>query len=82
MINVFNLFDIAALSTYPLLIQNALNSTKIELPNKNYILPNAIPMWPPVWWSWLVLLVIISLLAIVLFMVIYNYKKMHIVEKP
>ncbi|MBR7889198.1 DUF4381 domain-containing protein [Marinomonas sp. A79] len=25
----------------------------LELPNKAYLLPDNIPMWPPVWWTWL-----------------------------
>lgn len=27
---------------------------QIELPNTAYILPDSIAMWPPVWWTWLV----------------------------
>lgn len=39
---------------------------KIELPNTAYILPDNIAMWPPVWWTWLVIaFFIISLVAIV-----------------
>ncbi|MFT2109620.1 DUF4381 domain-containing protein [Marinomonas sp. 2405UD68-3] len=50
-------------------MDKALN-TNIDLPNKAFILPEAIPMWPPAWWTWLVLLfviIIISILCITLY---------------
>lgn len=33
--------------------------TQIDLPNKGYLLPENIPMWPPVWWTWLVVAALI-----------------------
>ena len=40
----------------------------IDLPHKAYMLPQSVPMWPPVWWTWLivvaVILFIIGLLAL------------------
>jgi len=36
----------------------------IDLPNKAFILPEAIPMWPPVWWTWLALLLVVVILSI------------------
>ncbi|MBJ7538835.1 DUF4381 domain-containing protein [Marinomonas transparens] len=36
--------------------------TSIELPHKAYMLPEAVAMWPPVWWTWLVLAFLILLL--------------------
>ncbi len=44
---------------------NDLLNTDIDLPHKAFILPEAIPMWPPIWWSWLVLLLIITVISIV-----------------
>ncbi|WP_339719298.1 DUF4381 domain-containing protein [Marinomonas primoryensis] len=34
----------------------------IDLPNKAYLLPQSIPMWPPAWWTWLVLATIVLLI--------------------
>lgn len=46
----------------------------LELPNKAYILPPPIPAWPPVWWFWLVLavLVTVAVLACVAWFVRYR----------
>lgn len=44
----------------------------IELPNKAYLLPDAIPMWPPVWWSWLILTAILLLTT---FSAVYLYRR-------
>lgn len=40
----------------------------IELPNKAYILPDAVPMWPPAWWTWVVLGALVTLLLIIIVM--------------
>lgn len=40
---------------------------EMALPNKAYLLPEAIAMWPPVWWSWLVLAMLILLLATLMY---------------
>ncbi|MCV2402173.1 DUF4381 domain-containing protein [Marinomonas sp. C2222] len=44
----------------------------IELPNKAYLLPEAIPMWPPVWWSWLILA---ALLICIAYGAVYFYRR-------
>ncbi|WP_191602841.1 DUF4381 domain-containing protein [Marinomonas algicola] len=49
--------------------------TGIDLPNKAFILPQAIPMWPPIWWSWLVLLTFLTGIIIIGIMLIRHYKK-------
>lgn len=36
----------------------------LDLPNKAYIFPQAVDMWPPVWWTWLVLALAILLLTV------------------
>ncbi|BDX02472.1 MAG: DUF4381 domain-containing protein [Marinomonas sp.] len=40
----------------------------MDLPHKAYMLPQAVPMWPPVWWTWLLVaalfLIIIALLVL------------------
>ncbi|SBS30345.1 hypothetical protein MSP8887_02687 [Marinomonas spartinae] len=42
-------------------------STPLELPHKGYLLPEAIPMWPPAWWTWLVVaFVVIALFSLIL----------------
>ncbi|MCZ2722816.1 DUF4381 domain-containing protein [Marinomonas sp. 15G1-11] len=46
----------------------------LDLPNKAFILPEAIPMWPPVWWSWLVLLALIILVTIVTLKTVKKYQ--------
>lgn len=47
----------------------------IDLPNKAFILPEAIPMWPPVWWSWLALLAILIVATITGIVLVKHYKK-------
>lgn len=32
---------------------------KLELPHRAYMLPEAIPNWPPVWWFWLVVMALL-----------------------
>lgn len=45
--------------------------TGIDLPNKAYILPDSIPMWPPVWWTWLVLAALLLAIGLV---IAYRYR--------
>ena len=49
-------------------LQSQAQTQAIDLPNKAYMLPQSIPMWPPAWWTWLVVaaiaLVIIGLLVL------------------
>ncbi|REG86485.1 DUF4381 domain-containing protein [Marinomonas pollencensis] len=47
-------------------------TTSIALPHKAYLLPNAVPMWPPVWWTWLILAIALLLITGALFLL---YKK-------
>lgn len=44
-------------------------STSIELPNKAYILPDAIANWPPVWWFWPVLVGSILIVGLFVFFI-------------
>lgn len=49
--------------------------SQLALPNTAYILPDTIPMWPPVWWTWLVLgIVILCTLSLTIYKVI-QYKR-------
>ena len=47
----------------------------IDLPNKAYLLPQSIPMWPPVWWTWLILVVVVLLVGTLIFYKHKAYKK-------
>lgn len=39
----------------------------IELPHKAYMLPQAIPMWPPAWWTWLaVAIIVLTIFTVIL----------------
>ncbi|MGJ8646963.1 MAG: DUF4381 domain-containing protein [Marinomonas colpomeniae] len=49
--------------------------TSVDLPNKAYLLPQSIPMWPPVWWTWLILVAIILLIGTLVFYKYKAYKK-------
>lgn len=49
--------------------------TGVDLPNKDYLLPDDIAMWPPVWWTWLVLAAILLSIAFVLFTRYRHYQK-------
>ncbi|MDB4837366.1 DUF4381 domain-containing protein [Marinomonas sp.] len=49
--------------------------TSLELPNKAYLLPDAIPMWPPVWWTWLVLAAVLMGILAGLIHLIRRHKK-------
>ncbi|SHE49370.1 protein of unknown function [Marinomonas polaris DSM 16579] len=46
----------------------------IDLPHKAYLLPQSVPMWPPVWWTWLIVAAII-LFIIGLFVLWYRRHK-------
>jgi hypothetical protein len=48
---------------------------KIELPNTAYILPDNIAMWPPVWWSWLVIAFIVVSLIVIVIVLYMRYKR-------
>lgn len=47
----------------------------IDLPNKAYMLPTAIPPWPPVWWFWLVLAGLFFLIAIAITFLVIRRKR-------
>lgn len=47
----------------------------LELPHKAYLLPEAIPMWPPAWWTWLVLLAFILFLGLMVFGLLRRHQK-------
>lgn len=47
----------------------------IELPNPAYILPDNIAMWPPVWWTWLVVAMIIVVLISLITIRLIRHKK-------
>ena len=47
----------------------------IDLPNKAYMLPQSIDMWPPVWWTWLILAVVLLGLIGLLFLIYRRHKK-------
>jgi cbb3-type cytochrome oxidase subunit 3 len=47
----------------------------IDLPNTAYLLPQAVPMWPPVWWTWLIVAVIVLLLIGLLAFCYRRHKK-------
>ncbi|AEF55116.1 DUF4381 domain-containing protein [Marinomonas posidonica] len=50
-------------------------STPIDLPNKGYLLPDAVAMWPPAWWTWLVLAMLCILLIGTLLKLLKRHKK-------
>ncbi|TYL47516.1 DUF4381 family protein [Marinomonas sp. IMCC 4694] len=47
-------------------------SSTIELPNKAYLLPKYIAMWPPVWWTWLL---VAALLVVLLAICFFSYRR-------
>lgn len=51
------------------------SSPSMDLPHKAYLLPKAISMWPPAWWTWAVLALLIVLLATVFFLLLKKHKK-------
>lgn len=48
---------------------------KIELPNTAYILPDSIAMWPPVWWTWLVVAFIVISAILFITIKVIQYKR-------
>ncbi|MCO4785327.1 DUF4381 domain-containing protein [Marinomonas atlantica] len=50
-------------------------SNAIDLPNTAYLLPEAIPNWPPVWWSWLVLAAFLLLTVIIITIAALRHKR-------
>ena len=50
----------------------------LELPHKAYMLPQAVPMWPPAWWTWLALaIVILIVIGIVLLLIKRRHKRTY-----
>lgn len=47
----------------------------MSLPNEAYLLPESIPMWPPAWWTWLILALLILLIGVFAVYQYRNYKK-------
>lgn len=47
----------------------------MSLPNEAYLLPQSVPMWPPVWWAWLILAAIILLMLALLAYFFSRHKK-------
>ena len=47
----------------------------IELPHKAFILPSEIPMWPPAWWTWLVIAAVLIIFIGLLFGLIRRHKQ-------
>ncbi|MBM6551940.1 DUF4381 domain-containing protein [Marinomonas ostreistagni] len=51
---------------------------RIELPHSAYILPAPIADWPPAWWFWLVLaVVLLGLLSLLAFWLRRHYKRQY-----
>ncbi|BFM47906.1 DUF4381 domain-containing protein [Marinomonas sp. THO17] len=51
------------------------STSATELPNKAYLLPDAIAMWPPVWWTWPIIVVLLSSIMMVIWWWIRRYHK-------
>ncbi|NVK74293.1 MAG: DUF4381 domain-containing protein [Oceanospirillaceae bacterium] len=47
----------------------------IDLPNTAYMLPQSVPMWPPAWWTWLVVAAIVILVIALIFLAFKRHKK-------
>lgn len=47
----------------------------IDLPHKAYMLPQSVPMWPPVWWTWLIVAAITLVIIGLLFLWYRRHKK-------
>lgn len=47
----------------------------IDLPHKAYLLPQSVPMWPPVWWTWLIVAAIVLFLIGLLILWYRRHKK-------
>ncbi len=50
-------------------------ASPVDLPNKGYLLPDAVAMWPPAWWTWLVLALLCALLISSLWWLLKRHKK-------
>ena len=50
-------------------------STPTALAHKAYLLPDAVPMWPPAWWTWLVVAIIVGVLFAALVLLYTRYKR-------
>ncbi|MEL0622377.1 DUF4381 domain-containing protein [Marinomonas arenicola] len=53
----------------------AANLTFSALPHKAYLLPDAVPMWPPVWWTWLAVAAVVLILFGAILLLIIRHKK-------
>lgn len=47
----------------------------IDLPHKAYMLPQSVPMWPPVWWTWLIVAAVVIFIIGLLILGYRRYKK-------
>ena len=47
----------------------------IELPNKAYLLPDAVAMWPPVWWTWPILATVIISMTLMIWWWLKRFQK-------
>ena len=50
-------------------------NTTIDLPNKAYLLPESIANWPPAWWFWPILFVLLSGFIFITYLFIRRHKK-------
>ncbi|GAB3477596.1 DUF4381 domain-containing protein [Marinomonas epiphytica] len=50
-------------------------SSTVDLPNKAYLLPDSIAMWPPAWWTWPSLAVALALLFLCVLFGYRHYRK-------
>lgn len=50
----------------------------LELPHRNYILPEQVPMWPPAWWTWPTLMtLLIGAMAICILLIVRRRKNAY-----
>jgi len=69
---IFSLLCAVSLAISPLLL--AAEKT-LELPHEIYILPDSIPMWPPVWWTWLLMAAVLIALIFISITFIQRHTK-------
>lgn len=56
-------------------LQAQASQQAIDLPHKAYMLPQSVPMWPPVWWTWLIVAAVVLFIIALLFLWYRRYKK-------
>ena len=56
-------------------LQSQALTQAIDLPNKGYMLPQSIPMWPPVWWTWLIVAAVALIIICMLILWYQRHKK-------